>query len=119
MFYNQYFSAQLFYNGPCLPDAPELRRLDGPFLTQVGGTTKVPCGTALEANPPPTFQWEQRNPEVISYPSGRFSIVDQTGVMIVEGTRLEDSGVYYCTAINDIGRVTISIELLVLGECCK
>lgn len=93
--------------------------MDDPFVLQVDRTDNVPCGAELiRGNPFPTFLWQRKTPGgVNSDLTERFSVVTETGEMMVRDPRLEDSGMYLCTAMNEVASVVISVELLVLGKC--
>ncbi|XP_028301363.1 hemicentin-1 isoform X2 [Gouania willdenowi] len=68
----------------------------------VGHTVELPC--VVTADPPPVINWMKDERRYPSSPDGSLALTK---------VKLEDEGIYSCTAVNSAGRATADILLLV------
>ena len=79
-------------------------------IAKVGDDVKLPC--PIQGYPTPMVTWT-RNGEVINYGWTRFRTNKRH--MKIKGVVKEDTGVYFCKAINGFGNVEIKVELIVIN----
>lgn len=63
--------------------------------------------------------WARENADntgTLDFLPERFSTLDDTGELMLTAALLDDSGVFYCIASNEVGSASISVELQILGE---
>ncbi len=66
-------------------------------------------------DPSITFSWSLSGQLLQFTDSGRYQL-SQNGSLIIADTGSEDSGVYTCVAVNDMGRAEGTVSLTVQGE---
>eukprot|EP00090_Calanus_glacialis_P035353 TRINITY_DN60373_c0_g1_i1.p1 TRINITY_DN60373_c0_g1~~TRINITY_DN60373_c0_g1_i1.p1 ORF type:complete len:485 (-),score=93.30 TRINITY_DN60373_c0_g1_i1:118-1572(-) len=89
---------------------PIAEKSDGKHIAKVGDNVKLSC--PIQGYPTPMVTWA-RNGEVINYAWSRFRTNKKH--MKIKGVVKEDTGVYFCKAINGFGNVEIKVELIVIN----
>jgi len=89
---------------------PRAEKSDVKHIAKVGDNVKLLC--PIQGYPTPMVTWA-RNGEVINYAWTRFRTNKRH--MKIKGVLKEDTGVYFCKAINGFGNVEIKVELIVIN----
>jgi len=89
---------------------PRAEKSDVKHIAKVGDNVKLLC--PIQGYPTPMVTWA-RNGEVINYAWDRFRTNKRH--MKIKGVLKEDTGVYFCKAINGFGNVEIKVELIVIN----
>ncbi|KAM9716411.1 WAP, Kazal, immunoglobulin, Kunitz and NTR domain-containing protein 2 [Menidia menidia] len=103
---------------PTQPQPPAVIRTPVRQAVAVGGTASFPC--QVSGRPPPQVTWEKRAPDGAGGPPMRPNhvlgnmVVTNIGQLVIYNARLQDSGVYTCTARNPSGWVQSHHPLTVL-----
>jgi len=89
---------------------PRAEKSDVKHVAKVGDNVKLLC--PIHGFPTPMVTWSRGN-EVINYAWSRFRTNKRH--MKIKGVVKEDTGVYFCKAINGFGNVEIKVELIVIN----
>ena len=89
---------------------PRAEKSDVKHVAKVGDNVKLLC--PIQGYPTPMVTWSKGN-DVINYAWSRFRTNKRH--MKIKGVVKEDTGVYFCKAINGFGNVEIKVELIVIN----
>lgn len=73
-------------------------------------TSELPC--VADGYPFPTYNWKKDGKPIVI---DNFRLSQNGGNLIINTTRVSDSGLYICTATNDHGKVSASTNVTVTG----
>lgn len=96
--------------------APTFKKTPSNVVEMVGRAAKLEC--VAEGFPTPKISWQKDGGSEFPAAFGRRMTVMYTGTeepFFIVGLRLEDAGVYTCTAKNDAGTISWNATLTVLG----
>lgn len=96
--------------------APSFKKTPSNVVEMVGRAAKLEC--VAEGFPTPKISWQKDGGSEFPAAFGRRMTVMYTGTeepFFIVGLRLEDAGVYTCTAKNDAGSISWNATLTVLG----
>lgn len=79
---------------------------------ELGSTAKIHC--KAQGTPPPTIRWEK---EGVGVENMANHIADMNGTLHFNGVLDEDKGRYTCTASNSQGKISVTVNIDVVGEC--
>ncbi|XP_067138807.1 cell adhesion molecule Dscam1-like isoform X1 [Centruroides vittatus] len=76
-----------------------------------GDTALLPC--AAQGYPTPSYKWQKRDKGQLLYVALDRRIEQVDGTLIVSRAEIFDSGIYICTARNDMGETKFELQLTV------
>ncbi|XP_011822401.1 PREDICTED: WAP, Kazal, immunoglobulin, Kunitz and NTR domain-containing protein 1 [Mandrillus leucophaeus] len=99
------------------PMPPALYSSPSPQAVQVGGTASLHCD--VSGRPPPAVTWEKQSHQrenLIMRPDQMYGnvVVTSIGQLVLYNARLEDAGLYTCTARNAAGLLRADFPLSVV-----
>ncbi len=87
--------------------------LQSPIIYPVGANVQLQCPAYDDKANLLFFEWNRGKNEPIEEPSSRHRLTHK-GVLKIKSAIIEDSGVYYCKAINGFGSVTANVTLQIV-----
>lgn len=94
---------------------PTFVKTPGDNTIRTGNTAKLEC--AAEGHPTPEIAWQKDGGT--DFPAARerrMHVMPDDDVFFITDVKLEDMGVYSCTAKNTAGTVSANASLTVLGK---
>ncbi|KHJ49017.1 CHDCT2 domain protein [Trichuris suis] len=90
---------------------PRFQQSPSSLTITAGGTASFPC--RVTGNPTPRITW-LFNGNPIRVVRGHFEVTPQ-GTLYVHGVTPQDAGFYTCQGANDVGAISVDVELEVVG----
>ncbi|XP_055516059.1 hemicentin-1-like [Leucoraja erinacea] len=95
------------------PKIGEMNPEDLGGLIEISGTagTEVTLPCEVQASPPPIVRWK-KDSRLLPVSSARYTFLPSGSLRILD-SRVSDSGLYRCSAINRVGNASLTLQLII------
>ncbi|XP_067825529.1 hemicentin-1-like [Heptranchias perlo] len=102
---------QLFVHTKPKIDGMNPDNLDGPIKITATAGTEVTLPCEVQGSPPPIIRWNKDSRLVLPM-SARYTVLPLGSLRILD-SRVSDSGLYRCSAINRAGNASLTLQLII------
>ena len=68
--------------------------------------------------PPPVITWSRQHQDIKEIADPRYIILSN-GSLVILNSMIQDSGMYECSAANEAGTASFSIDIQIISGTCK